>query len=257
MLRTLLLFPLLALVLHAEVQVPQMGSVRCADGSVRAVYGVPASFVLGKPLLLSAVSSSFSAGAGIVATRDAIQLLDPSGGPLALSPSPDPEALVDIGKDAFSAVAWLPGTSSLLYWDGNGFRRTEIPAPPAGRIVGVRRSASSAVLLVLEDGAASEHEISLSSGYLLSTRLLNDVAGPALKVGEFLVSTGQAEIEIDGPGGRRSISVPAANLALERMASDWIHVFSARSTRHWALQLDQGTVQLFELPAASPQEIVR
>jgi hypothetical protein len=258
MFRKLPLVSLFALMAQAQVHVPQVGSIRCVDGSVRPVYGVPASFVLGKPLLFSATSSSFSEAGGIVATSGAVHLLNVDGKPIGEFATAETRPLVNIDSDVSSATAWLPETNSLLYWDGSSFQQVVLPSPLSGRVTGLRRDGGRAVLLVFENGGVSETAISLSSGNTLSEVLLPSVNGPAFREGEFILFPSETGLEIEGPEGRRSLAVAAASdLSIERLSTQWLHLSSAASGHHWALHITNGTLQLLELPAVPRAEIAK
>lgn len=250
MLRSAFLLPLIVVLLQGQIHTPQAGFIRCADGTVKAVYGVPGAFVLGRPILGSVVSSSFSEQGGIVATRDAIRVLDAIGNPVAEFSSADSGALVDMETGASSAIAWLPASLSLLSWDGKAFHETQMGAPVAGQVIAVRLAQGAAVLTVLDQDAVSEQTIALNSGYLLSVHFLAGVHAPVMQVGTSIVFRGERALEIDGPAGHQSLDFPLQEIRLERMSSRWIHILSTNSRRHWALHVTaRGDSELCELPA--------
>jgi hypothetical protein len=185
-----------------------------------------------------------------VATRDAVHLLSADGKPIGRFAIGDPKALVNIEDDVSSAIAWLPETQSLLYWDGRAFQQVSLPSAVSGRVTSVRRDGSRALLLILENGGVSETAVSLSSGNTLSEMFLPGVDTPAFREGEFVLFPSAAGLEVEGPDGRRSLAIAAASdLSIERLAKHWLHLSSATSSRHWALNIAPGTLQLFELPA--------
>jgi len=51
-------------------------------------------------------------------------------------------------------------------------------------------------------------------------------------------------------GWRRVLPIAAGDLTIERMSSDWLHIFSASSGEHWALHLTESDLQLSQLPPA-------
>jgi hypothetical protein len=258
MFRKLPFLPLLALLAQAQVHVPQVGSIKCSDGAVRPVLGLPASFVLGKPVLFSATSSSFSAEGGIVAAAGAIHLLNADGNQIGVLPTTETQSLVNIETGISSAIAWLPLTNSLLYWDGGAFRRSALSTPLSGRVTSVRRDGERALLLVLQDGSVTETAISLSSGNTVSEMFLPGVEGPAFREGEFVLFQSAAGLEIEGPDGRRSLAIASSpDLSIERMTAHWLHLSSGASRRHWALHIANGALQLLELPAVPGTEIVK
>lgn len=244
--------PLLALAVQAQIKAPQMGAVRCADGSVRPVYGVPGALVLGKPIAISAVAASFSEAGGVIATTSAILLVDGAGKPLGQWTASDPGASVGIEADGTSAVAWLPKFSSLLTWNGSAFERTVVPVPPVGQVTSVRRDSASAYLLVADGaGSVSEYIISLTSGEILSIRYLPGITGKPLTFGSFLLFQDGAGIAIQSAAGSQSIPLSGTKLTMEKMGNEWVHVIGSNSSGSWALHLAAEDSKLFELPGVS------
>jgi hypothetical protein len=248
----LLILPLLAFGLQAQIKAPQMGAVRCADGSVRPVYGVPGAFVLGKPFATSATAASFSETAGIIATRSAVLLLDATGRIIGHWTIADAGATVGIEGDPFSAIAWLPKSSSVLTWDGGNFQQTAVADPPRGRVLSVRRDSAQAYLLAIDEtGSVSEYGISLVSGEIVSQLYLPGVTGAVMPLGSSLLFAETGGLALRTDAGTQSFPLSGSGLAMERMSGNWAHVTAANSAKTWAVHLIGSEVRIYELPGTA------
>ncbi|MBV9082339.1 MAG: hypothetical protein JOZ62_06675, partial [Acidobacteriaceae bacterium] len=65
--------------LDAQVGAPKIGFVRYADGTARAVYGLPNNFITGEQILAPADAVAFSASGGLVASHGNVHLIGPTG----------------------------------------------------------------------------------------------------------------------------------------------------------------------------------
>src|SRR5947209_20526474 len=77
--RTLLVLIALASLAFGQVNVPRVGMVRYDDGTVRPVFGLPASFIIGQPTATGINAASFFNGGGIVASADRILIVNGNG----------------------------------------------------------------------------------------------------------------------------------------------------------------------------------
>lgn len=248
----LLMVPLFALALQAQIKAPQMGAVRCADGSVRRVYGVPGAFVLGKPFAASATAVSFSEKAGIVATSSAVLLVDASGKVIGDWAMADAGAAVGLEADPSSAVAWLPKSSSLLTWSGDSFQQTAVPDPPQGSVLSVRRDNTQAYLTVSDETrSVSEYGISLSSGEIVSQHYLPGITGAVLSLNSSLLFADATGLALQTVAGTQSFPLTGSGLAMERMGDGWVHVTAANSSKTWAVHISGGDVIIYELPGTA------
>ena len=248
-------FLLLSGILSAGVRTPHIGSVRCVDGSVRQVYGLPSSFILSQPLVKAVDSASFSDAGGVIAAEGHMTLLDSAGSPVADFAVRDKAALVNIDTDGSAAIGWLPGTHSVVYWDGKLFKQTILKNGPEGRVTSIRRRGEMAELLVLDGPALSQITVSLHSGDTVSEAFLAGVDAPAFQMDDFIVFLSTEGLEVDGPdGARRTLAVPTSDLVVERMASEWLHLTSPSSGQHWALHITGKLLEVSQLPTICMQE---
>lgn len=233
MLRFLLTSVLAAVVLSGQpsgpsLSTPKLGAVRMPDGSVRAVFGAPGSFVLGEPILRRSVAASFSDSGGLVAFADRLVLLDSQMAVIGQQPISH-SAMVGITAGPETAVAWIADASTLLFWDGESFSSVEVQNLPSGKVWSLTRSGERAVLQ-FEDGQAT---VSLETGNLIDYRVVPD--GPKASIAQ---AVGQNKADIN----------------VERMSDRYIHVSSRTDHRTWVLRGNDTQGRVWELPAAKEQQ---
>jgi hypothetical protein len=232
-----------------QINAPRVGVVRYSDLTVRPVYGLPASFVVGQPLSSAVTAASFSDNGGILVSGGRIRVIRPDGSTLAEEPG-SADAVVGIEKSLASAIAFLPASNTLLHFDGKEFHRTELSSPLPGSVLSLRAGAETASLLVEHDGAVSEIIVTLSSGNIFSESFLSDVRAPAAYFGIFIAYRDELGLELEAANGARQ-SLPflcTGSISFERMASNSLKAGCPATGQEWALQLSPKRLYLSELP---------
>lgn len=240
--------------IHAEVSAPQVGVIRCSDGSVRAVYGLAANFILAnKPFAIADVIS-FSDRAGLIASHGNIQLVKASGAPIADYESHETAPILNVDNDAASAIAWLPRAHAILRWIGSNSQVFPI-APLMGRVTAIKADgADRAQLLILnEDGSTSRATVTLSTGELVSLDAVPGTSGPAFEQQAALISHGQQGFVVETANGLRQFLPVPADATIERMSSEWLHLSATQTNQNWALHVAGSQLELFVLPAIHPE----
>lgn len=239
--------------LRAQVRAPEVGVARYSDGSVHRVYGVEDALVVDAEAIGAADAISFSDAGGLVSLQGHIRLIGPSFNVIAEYDSGEAAPLVNVDGDLTTAIAWLPERRALVRWNGKSFVSTELNSPFLARVTAVRvENAKEAKLLLAEaGGVVSEAAISLETGNLISLNVLAAIRAPAFWQKAFVVFHDEHGLEIASSSGAvRTLPVAAADLTVERMSSDWLHLASVSAKRDWVLHLNERTVELSELPAA-------
>lgn len=257
-----IIFPvLLAGILQAQVRAPQIGVIRSSDGSVRAVYGLAANFILASKPIATADTVSFSDRAGLIAANGRIQLVKPDGTPVGEYESHETKPVLNVDTDAASAIAWLPSEHAILRWTGAKFQLFPI-APVEGRVTSLKADGTNrAQLLVLDDdGSTSRATIALSTGELVSLDIVAGASGPAFAQQAALISHElsheQKELVIEFANGMRQHLPVPGDVVIERMSSEWLHLSSPATNQHWALHVAGSQVDLFVLPGLQLSEEV-
>ena len=129
-------FLLLGAVLAAQVSAPRVGFARFSGGSVHAVSGLPANLLVADVSVARAERVSFSDSGGLLARAGEIDLVDVNAQVIASFVSGEAAPVLNIDGALTTAIAWLPASHSILYWDGKGFVRVE--ANLAGDVTGVQ-----------------------------------------------------------------------------------------------------------------------
>lgn len=251
----LLVFLLSAAVvpLHAQrstpLSAPEVGNVRYTDGSVRAVYGFDANFVLG-PVWAKASAAAFSNEGGLLAEHGAIELLRPDGSIAASYATHESHPLLGIDGGPNTAVGWLPSPGTLVWWDGSALRSTPLAGSLPGTATSVQSDGTTATMLVTaEGGTVLRVVVALASGDIVSSDVVPGARGPAFLQGPFVVFRNEQGLAIEAPNGDlRTLEFPASDLQIERMSSNWLHVYSTAMHRDWALHLSRSVCRLSQLP---------
>jgi hypothetical protein len=251
---------LLAGLLSAQVSIPEVGLVRYTDHTVRPIYGVPANFIVGTTLFDHADAASFSDSGGLVSTNGGIEVVTRDGTVLGRYDSGETAPLLSIESDLETAIAWLPTQHVLLHWNGKAFVSTQVEDPPSGTVTSIQLASPNTAKLLITDPEkhVSEATVSLETGDVISSDLLPGVQGPAFRRHSALVFRDSQGLEIESPGGnRQTLPLDASDISIERMSSDWLHLFSQATGQHWALYMSRSAPHLSALPAAGPEEIAK
>jgi hypothetical protein len=241
----------LAAMLPAQVSAPRVGFARFAGGSVHAVSGLPANLVVGDLPIARADSLSFSDSGGLLAHNGQIDLVDANAQPVASFTSGEAAPLLNIDGALTTAIAWLPSSHSILHWDGKGFVSTEVNL--AGEIIGLQFiEPDKARLLVRQaDASISVVTVSLKTGQVIDSQTVPGIEGNAFAQHSFFIAANSKTLVVESANGqRRVLPLAAPDITIERMSSDWLHIFSVSSGEHWALHLTQTDLQLSRMPPA-------
>ena len=115
--------------LPAQVSIPRIGLVRYADGSVWAVNGLKANFVLGTRLMTGVTAASFSDAGGLVAIPGEIDLLRLDGSVVGRYRTDETQPVLNIPGALTSATIYLSSSHTLLRWNGTSFDASDAEIP--------------------------------------------------------------------------------------------------------------------------------
>ena len=249
--------------LPAQVGAPNVGSARFA-GRVFTVHGIPANLLVAKTPWTSAGALSFSDAGGLLAQDGTILLVGPDGTALAHYASAEAAPLLNMDGPLTSAIAWLPAKHALLHWNGTAFVLREVNGSSfAGEVTSLRLvSPDKALLLVTHANAGvSAATVSLDTGEITSIDPLPAARGRAFVQCSLFLSQDKLGVAVESAGGaRRTIALvqdplPEDDLTIERMSTDWLHIFSLSTGKHWALYLKDNALRLSVLPVPAALEV--
>lgn len=247
----------LAASLHAQVNTPRIGFARYADGSVRAVYGLPSDFVIDPKPIAYAEAASFSQSGGLISQAGQIQLVDSAFSVRGTYNAGEMLPLLNMGDDQQSAIAWLPGRNALLHWIGSSFVEVKL-SEPLQQVTSVWVDSSHVAKLLLNETGQSlvEATVDLNTGNVVSRNLLPGISSPAYESGTLLIFADKQGLEIETRNGvRRTFSGIPSNVVMERMSTGWFHISSPATGQNWALHLRGETASLAELPGPSVERV--
>lgn len=242
---------LICLPLLAQVSVPKVGTARYPDGSLHAVQGLPLNLIVADLPLDSVEAASFSDSGGFVSQNGALRLLA-SNFSVVAQYSAGEKPLLSIDGELTTALAWFPNAHRLIHWNGSKFDELSVAdGDIEGRVTAIQSAGPrQARLLVLHaDDSVSAVTISLRNGNLVTSEALPGVRGYAFGQGFFVVYASDKELVVDNLRGyRRSIVIPAQDFVIDRMSSNWLHIFSPSLQQNWALHLTHVDLELSLLP---------
>jgi len=249
----ILLFTASAASLAAQIAPPNPGFVRYDGLPIQGLYGLPGNFVPADAAWGEADTISFSDRFGFLVTKGVIKLVRIDGSVLGRYEYDGPAPILHVGSTPESAVAWLPGTHSLLHWTERGFSVTEEESIGSDAIVSALELSASDVarfLITHPDRSVSNVTLSLSTTSVISSDFLPGVSGPAFRFAGQLIWAGNHGLEIEDSDGRQhTLPSPAGLFTAEQMSSQWVHLFYPYDRTHWALHLSKTEPTLSRLPA--------
>jgi hypothetical protein len=246
-------FLLLSLPLAGQLTAPKVGTVRYPDGSLHSVQGLANNMIVCDLPFDGTDAASFSDQGGIVSQQGIIRLLNADLSVAFEFKTGEPAPVLNMEGDLTSALAWLPSQHKLLRWDGSKFAAFEIPQSDLdGQVTNLQavNSKQARLLVTGGDGTVSAITFSTRNGSLISSEPLASVRGYAFSQSFFFVYSENNELVVSNLNGyRRSVALPAPDLIIERMSSQWLHLQSPSLKQDWALHLTQAQLELSMLPA--------
>ena len=255
----------------AQVTAPTVGLARYRDHAVRALYGLPGNFVVAKSNFASAAALSCSTSACLLADNNRLSLLLLDGSLIASQDLDQSLPVLSLDGDRSTALAWLPASHVLLYWNGRAF--TSLPldqVAPMGTVTSLMPGERSSVsfLVTQLDRTVSRVQVSLPHGEIISSDFLPGVQGPAFEVAGQIVWLDDRGLMLQDASGRTNgplamaglppgfASLFATDLTCERMSSDWVHLFFLSRPTDWALHLTGPQPSVSVMPGLPPARSV-
>lgn len=237
---------------------PQVGFAASPGGALRPVYGVAGNFLLGPPVASKVLSQAFSGSIGLLKTDSALAVFDPQGNILATIDTAPGPAMFAFSPDGFTALAYVPGSNSLVEWRAGKFGalpfRPENSDPET--IVAVALpNVFEASLIVQRNGGLWEVQLPLRRARVASQQALPGITAPvlALASGLLVFANGQSLIlrKPDNSEIRIAAQLPH-RFSLHQMSGDWVQLSDGESPRRFAIRISAGREAFYELPEAGP-----
>jgi hypothetical protein len=244
---------------------PQVGVVRCADGSLRVLYGLPLNLFYGPEVGTGAGRAAFANDIGLLANSRGITLIS-TGGALVGSLEVNAfEAVLGVAPLPATAVplagrvaAWLPADRSLAAWNGAGFALVPVDSfSGVVRAITPLTQGEAALLISLPEGGVARSVVSLQNGQILSSTLADSSALAIYERAGFTLSLDAQGLTVsDAAGHIQMFPIAEPNLAIDSVADRAVVLRSPRTNASWVLQLDdaalaRGALRLSVLPGSA------
>lgn len=230
---------------------PQLGWVRDAHTGLRPVTGIAANFILGDSVTDGVISSAFSGSFGIVKTDASLSVLDRDGQTVFRMDADSGAALFAFSDDGAPAFVYLAQSQTLFKWNTDRLEPALFnPDLFNGSVQSIASPARdrAAAVVKREDGLWL---VDLDLG---TQTLLPGIEGPVLlrNNGSLLYAGEQGLMLRQAGRSEQPFDSSIAVATFEMMGKDWVHITERDSSRHFAVRLESGREQIYQLPEAQP-----
>ncbi len=246
-----------ALLVVAQLTVPQVGAARYADGSVHFIRGIGGNLIVDSRIVATADHASFSDAGGLLSSNGLIRLLHADGSLLAEYQSAEPLPVLHSDSTLQTTAAWLPSQRLLLHWDGSQLAGTAVDASGFGgqvTFVSVASNTSAQFYVTRADLSVARISVALPSGRVISSDTVPGARGWVFVQQGWILSQDEWGLVAERPNGYRQTiqlsqqPLAAGDLSVEPMSNHWLHVSSKSIATTWAMYVDNTKVNIFLLP---------
>ena len=234
---------------------PQLGFIADSAHSLRPVFGVAGSFVLGSAAATGVTSAAFSGSLGLLKTDSAVVAFDPQGNTLASIGAAAGPALFGFAEKGDAALAYLPNSGEIIRFSGGRFTPRSVTVDASFVISVAFPNLRQASLIIQRDGGLWELRVGLADGSVDSQTALTGFAAPVLELpSQQLVASDTQGIVVRNPdGSERHIAARLpANFALLEMSNGWVQVVDLGSAARFAVRVTPGHEGFYMLPGVRP-----
>ena len=230
---------------------PQLGWVRDENSGLRPVTGIAANFIVGDSVTDGVISSAFSGSFGIVKTDASLSVLDRDGQTVFRTDAEAGPALFAFSDDGAPAFVYLSQSQTLLKWNTDRLEPALFNLDLlAGDVQTIASPAQDRTTVVVKRGDG----LWLVDLDLGTQTLLPGIEGPVLlrNNGSLLYTGAQGLMLRQADRSEQPFESSIAVASFELMGKDWVHITERDSSRHFAIRLEAGREQLYQLPEAQP-----
>ena len=239
---------------NAQIATPSVGYVRYASDGVRGIYGLEGNYVVGDKVLASALAASFSDDGGLLFQAGSLVLVDAKLATVSTVEVGDSDIIVRVDGNLETAIAWLPASHVLVYWNGKSFMRTAVPEfSGEGTVTSVRKlDGNTASLLVSKpDSIIVRYWVSLKTGELKGSAAAPATSGFAFEDGARIFCFDKRKLSLVSETGEmlQEITLPVDDgLLIEQASSRCLHLSTKTPGQDWLLHTDGIDLHLYQLP---------
>lgn len=235
---------------------PPAGFIQDYHHLLHPLIGMAGCFLIEDSIGEGVVSFAFSGKSGLMKTESSVFVLDRQAQTTyALDTTPGP-ALFAFTANGTPAFAYSVQGGTLLIWRTDHF---DVAPWEANRIGGTllaiaSRTAGILTAIVRREDGRWQLDIDPTTGQVISQTGVPGTQGPAFLTasGDLLYADAGGFVLQTSQGIERRIPANVPHAILEQMNSNWIHVIEPGSPKHFAIWLDPGREQMYQLPEARP-----
>jgi hypothetical protein len=263
-------------VLRAQFAEPRVGLATASDGSLLAIRGLPANFIVNRMNLradavacsdqLCAIRSDdvvrvLDAGAAVSPVSHSRAGLHAAGAASRMTASTPRSAYTTLegaagatlgfSRDGALVAVFRPQSSDISILRAGAWRTTPVSTNAlAGEVESIALDGESARLVVRRDSSIALVRVRTSDGAIEDDARLEDVTGPVMALaGGGIAFASEANIVIqDATGARTRVELPAAPARLAQLGQSWIAA-STSDGRIFAAPISRSP-QAYEVPEA-------
>jgi hypothetical protein len=240
-----------AALLHAQVSLPESGTVRGNDGTLRTLRGVAGAWTLSDPIAVDAISAASSGRTLLWKTADRLHTQ------AADWPAPEGRALFAFSTAGEPLAAYMLDAQQLLVWRNPAGAPVTLDWQPAvGNVIALGAdNAGGLIVLTESEGQVWRNVIAVRSGRMLSMELLEGVSAPALPLsgGRLLYSCAEG-LRLRFKDGRE-IALALADVPdeWELVSQDAVAMRGSSKSLPVLVRCKQDSLELFVLPQGGAQ----
>lgn len=230
---------------------PQLGWLQDGRHGLRPVTGLAANFILGESITEAVVSSASSGSFTIVKTDSLLLVLDRDGHTIFGADAEAGPALFAFSDLGIPTFVYLTQPQTLLKWNDDRLTPAPLDLDHLGGAVQAIASPDrdrAAVVVKRDDGLWL---VDLDLG---TQTFLPGIDGPVVlrNHGTLLYAGANGLILRQADRSEQALEGAVAAASFELMGKDWVHLTERDSSRHFAVRLEPGREQLFQLPEGQP-----
>jgi hypothetical protein len=240
---------------NCQLSAPSVGYVRYANDGVHGVYGLEGNYIVGRDVLASAATASFSDDGGLIFQSGSLTLVDSKLTVLANTEINASDPVVRLDGNLQTAIAWIPASRVLVHWNGGAFVGMAVSGiSEEDTVTSVRKldRSTASVLVLKQDNSVVRELVSLRTGELKTSLAIPAASGAAFEDGTRIFCFQDQKLSVLSETGEllQVFSLPADDrLVIEQVSNQCLHLSTKTPGQDWLLHLNGSDLHLYKLPA--------
>jgi hypothetical protein len=231
---------------------PQIGFIRDASFSLRPVYGITGTFILGQSISRRILSQAFSGSVLLLKSDSSLAALNPEGKLLASAEVSGGPALFAFSPGGDTALAYIASSNSLVEWQGGVFAPLALH-PGTDAVVAIAFPDALTATLIVQRSADAlwEVRVPLRGFGTLAESALAGVHAPvlALPSGDLVYADAGGIVVRRATGADVHISAALpASFTLQQMNREWVELADTKTSARFAIRTSPEREGIYRLP---------